>query len=182
MAERKLIGIGGREWGAEWTFSRNGRIEHSLVVSLIAASPIREPGAVGFGFHREVSGHLVHAYRKPIVTGVGTVRASKDGECLVTIEIGAEVIDLDPEECRSLLARLWREAAQKVAKRAIARFPEQKAAADTMIGVVEDVLERWESQPISEIPVSEPPAWIKDLARRDLFDGKNSPGSQAKDA
>lgn len=93
---------------------------------------------------------------------------------MVTIELGPEVIDLDPEECRRLLARLWREAAQNVAKRAIARFPEQKAAADTMIGVVEDVLERWESRPISEIPVSEPPARIKDLARRDLFDGKQS--------
>lgn len=174
MAERKLIGIGGREWGPEWTLSRNGRIEHSLVVSLIAASPIREPGVVGFGFHREVSGHLVHAYSKPIVTGVGIARAYKDGVCLVTVELGPEVIDLDPEECRSLLARLWREAAQKVAKRAIARFPEQRVAAETMIGVVEDVLERWESQPISEIPVREPPAWIKDLARNELFNGKQS--------
>lgn len=168
MAERKLIGMSGSDWGPEWTFSRNGRIEHSLAVSLNAASPIHEPGAVRFGFHIEASGRLDHLRSKPIVTGVGIARAYKDGGCLVTIELGPEVIDLDPEACRSLLARLWREAAQKVAKRAIARFPEQKAAAETMVGVVEDVLERWESRPLSEISVSEPPAWIKDLAPRSV--------------
>lgn len=163
--EEYLIGTSGREWGPEWTFSQNGRIEQFLIVILASLTPRVKPGSIRFGIHREVAGHLAMYRSKPIVTGVGRVSTFKDGLCMVDILIGPEVLDLEPDSMRTLLSSLWLEGVEKMAKACLGRFPEGASSVDKMISVVRKAIDQWASTPLSEIDLNTEPKWTEQLGK-----------------